>query len=101
MLNVESSKNRLQKIVADIVLDMDRYDRLKSGNGNAMLIANSILSACRLYKLFRETTLRGKCAVITSYKPTTDSIRLEETGAGLTENQEKYNTYQRHARSTF
>lgn len=93
ILNVESSRNRLQKIVADIVLDMERYDRLKSGKGNAMLIANSILSACRLYKLFQETTLRGKCAVITSYKPTTDSIKLEETGAGLTENQEKYNTY--------
>ncbi len=93
ILNVESSRNRLQKIVADIVLDMERYDRLKSGKGNAMLIANSILSACRLYKLFQETTLRGKCAVITSYKPTTDSIKLEETGEGLTENQEKYNTY--------
>ena len=93
ILNVESSRNRLQKIVADIVLDMDRYDRLKSGKGNVMLIANSILSACRLYKLFQETTLLGKCAVITSYKPTTDSIRLEETGEGLTENQEKYNTY--------
>ena len=93
MLNVESSKNRLQKIVADIVLDMDRYDRLKSGKGNAMLVANSILSACRLYNLFQETTLRGKCAVITSYEPTTESIRLEETGEGLTGNQVKYNTY--------
>lgn len=93
MLNVESSKNRLQKIVADIVLDMDRYDRLKSGKGNAMLIANSILSACRLYNLFQETTLRGKCAVITSYRPTPESIRLEETGEGLTGNQVKYNTY--------
>ena len=93
MLNVESSKNRLQKIVADIVLDMDRYDRLKSGKGNAMLVANSILSACRLYDLFQETTLRGKCAVITSYEPNTASIRLEETGEGLTGNQVKYNTY--------
>ena len=93
MLNVESSMNRLRKIVADIVLDMDRYDRLKSGNGNAMLIANSILSACRLYTLFQETTLRGKCAVITSYRPTPESIRLEETGEGLTGNQVKYNTY--------
>ena len=93
MLNVESSMNRLRKIVADIVLDMDRYDRLKSGKGNAMLVANSILSACRLYKLFQETTLRGKCAVITSYRPTPESIRLEETGEGLTGNQVKYNTY--------
>lgn len=93
MLNVESSMNRLRKIVADIVLDMDRYDRLKSGKGNAMLVANSILSACRLYNLFQETTLRGKCAIITSYEPTTESIRLEETGEGLTGNQVKYNTY--------
>ena len=93
MLNVESSMNRLRKLVADIVLDMDRYDRLKSGKGNAMLVANSILSACRLYNLFQETTLRGKCAVITSYRPTPESIRFEETGEGLTGNQVKYNTY--------
>ena len=93
MLNVESSMNRLRKIVADIVLDMETRDRLKSGKGNAMLVANSILSACRLYNLFQGTPLRGKCAVVTSYRPTTESIRLEETGAGLTENQQKYNTY--------
>ena len=93
LLNVESSMNRLRKIVADIVLDMGTRDRLKSGNGNAMLVANSILSACRLYNFFQDTPLRGKCAVVTSYRPTTESIRLEETGAGLTENQQKYNTY--------
>ena len=93
MLNVESSMNRLRKIVADIVLDMDRYDRLKSGKGNAMLVANSILSACQFYNLFQETTLRGKCAVITSYRPTPESISFEETGEGLTGNQLKYNTY--------
>ena len=93
MLNVESSMNRLRKIVADIILDMETRDRLKSGKGNAMLVANTILSACRLYNLFQETELRGKCAVVTSYRPTTDSIRLEETGEGLTENQQKYNTY--------
>ena len=93
MINVESSIDRLRKIVADIVLDMGMRDRLKSGKGNAMLIANSILSACRLYNLFQGTPLRGKCAVITSYRPTTGSIRLEETGAGQTENQLKYNTY--------
>ena len=93
MLNVESSKNRLQKIVADIILDMDRCDRLRSGQGNALLIANSILSACRLYSLFQDTTLCGKCAVITSYRPTVESIRLEETGEGRSDNQVKYDTY--------
>ncbi len=93
MLNVVSAKNRLRKIVADIVLDMERRDRLKSGNGNAMLVANTILSACRLYNLFQDTELRGKCAVVTSYRPTPESIRLAETGEGLTEDQLKYNTY--------
>jgi type I restriction enzyme R subunit len=93
MLNVESSRDRLIKIVADIILDMDTRDRLKSGRGNAMLVANSIFSACRFYNLFQETPLRGRCALVTSYRPTTESIRLEETGEGLTDRQQEYNTY--------
>ena len=93
MLNVESSKERLIKIVADIVLDMGTRDRLKSGRGNAMLIANSIYSACRFYDLFQETPLKGKCAIVTSYRPTVASIATEETGEGLTDRQQEYNTY--------
>ncbi|MDE0684088.1 MAG: restriction endonuclease subunit R, partial [Candidatus Poribacteria bacterium] len=61
--------------------------------GNAMLVANSILSACRLYNLFQDTPLRGKCAVVTSYRPNIESIKLEETGEGLTDKQLEYNTY--------
>lgn len=93
LLNVESSRERLKKIVADIVIDMDTRDRLKSGRGNAMLVANSIYSACRLYDLFQETPLKGKCAVVTSYRPTVSSIATEETGEGLTDRQQEYNTY--------
>lgn len=93
LLNVESSKDRLTKIVADIVVDMDTRDRLKSGRGNAMLVANSIHSACRFYDLFQETPLKGKCAVVTSYRPTVASIATEETGEGLTDRQQEYNTY--------
>lgn len=93
LLNVESSRERLKKIVADIVVDMDTRDRLKSGRGNAMLVANSIHSACRLYDLFQETPLKGKCAVVTSYRPTVASIATEETGEGLTDRQQEYNTY--------
>ena len=37
LLNVESSRDRLIKIVADIVLDMDTRDRLKSGRGTPCL----------------------------------------------------------------
>lgn len=93
LLNVESSKDRLTKIVADIVLDMDTRDRLKSGRGNAMLVANSIHSACRFYDLFQETPLKGKCAVVTSYRPTVVSIATAETGEGFTDRQQEYNTY--------
>ena len=37
MQKVLSSKSRLEKIVADILLDMDTKDRLQSGRGNAIL----------------------------------------------------------------
>ena len=101
LLNVESSRERLKKIVADIVVDMDTRDRLKSGRGNAMLVANSIYSACRFYDLFQETPLKGKCAVVTSYRLTVASIATEETGEGLTDKQQEYNTYRSMLASHF
>ena len=89
------SSERLNKIVADIVLDMMKKDRLKSGKGNAMLVADSIYSACRYFQLFQETPLKGKCAIITSYRPTVGSIAREETGEGLTDRQVEYYTYRK------
>ena len=93
MQNVLSSRERLDKIVADIALDMAERDRLKSGRGNAMLVADSIFSACRFFQLFQETPLKGKCAIITSYRPSVDSIAREETGEGLTDRQTEYYVY--------
>ena len=93
MQNVLSSSQRLDKIVADIVLDMANRDRLKSGHGNAMLVADSIFSACRFFQLFQETPLKGKCAIVTSYRPTVDTIAREETGEGRTDRQTEYYTY--------
>ena len=84
LLNVESSRERLAKIVADIVVDMNTRPRLMSGRGNAILVANSIYSACRFYDLFQETELKGKCAVVTSYRPMDDTNRKQE-----------YNTYRK------
>ena len=95
MLNVESSMDRLRKIIADIVLDMETRDRLQSGRGNAMLVANSIYSACRFYDQFQDTELKGRCAIVTSYRPTAESIRTEETGEGLTDRQREYDTYRK------
>src|SRR5690606_6203000 len=39
MQKVLSCKDRLEKIVADILLDMETRDRLRSGRGNAMLVS--------------------------------------------------------------
>ena len=93
MQNVLSSRERLGKIVADIVLDMAERDRLKNGRGNAMLVADSIFSACRFFQLFQDTPLKGKCAIVTSYRPSVDTVATEETGEGRTDRQTEYYTY--------
>ena len=95
MRKVLSSLDRLRKIVADIMLDMETRDRLKSGRGNAMIVSDSIYSACRLYDMFTEAGMRGKCAVITSYDPGAASIKGEETGEGPTERLLQNKTYRR------
>ena len=95
MQKLLSSRERLEKIVADIVFDMETRDRLKNGRGNAMLVADSIYSTCRFYEIFQDTELKGKCAVITSYRPTTESITSEETGEGITDRQKEYDIYRK------
>ena len=92
--NVLSSRDRLQKIVDDIVIDMETRDRLKSGRGNALLVSDSIYSACRFLHLFEQTELAGKCAIVTSYRPGPADIKGEETGEGLTEKLLQHNIYQ-------
>jgi type I restriction enzyme, R subunit len=93
MQKVLSSQSRLQKIVADILLDMETRDRLKSGRGNAMLVAGSIYEACKFYELFAKTPLGGKCAIVTSYAPRAADIKREESGEGATDALEKYSIY--------
>lgn len=93
MRRVLSSRDRLEKIVADIQLDMEICDRLKSGKGNALLVSGSIDSACRFFEMFQQTDLAGKCAIVTSYKPAPGDIKGEETGEGLTERLRRYGIY--------
>ncbi len=93
MQTILSSKSRLEQIVKDIIFDMETKDRLKSGRGNAMLVAGSIYEACKYYELFQAAGLK-KCAVITSYNPHISDIKGETTGEDKdTENIEKYNIY--------
>lgn len=94
MQKVLSSQSRLEQIVADILMDMETRDRLKSGRGNAMLVSGSVYQACKFYELFNRTDLKGKCAIVTSYKPTTTDLKGEDAGEGETENLHKYAIYQ-------
>ena len=94
MQKVLSSQDRLGKIVADILMDFAKRDRLLSGRGNAMLVSGSIYQACKFYELFQSTPLKDHCAIVTSYKPTAADIKGEETGEGLTEKLRQYEIYQ-------
>ena len=93
MRKVTSSRDRIQKIVDDILIDMETKDRLKSGRGNAMLVSDSVYAACRFFRAFSETDLKGKCAIVTSYRPAPSDVSGEETGAGVTETLLKYKVY--------
>ncbi len=93
MQKVLSARDRLEKIVADILLDMETRDRLKSGRGNAILVSGGIYSACHFFEMFQHTDLAGKCAIVTSYKPSPADIKGEETGEGLTEKLRQYDIY--------
>ena len=95
MQKVLSAQDRLEKIAADILLDMELRDRLRSGRGNALLVTSSIYSACRFFEMFQRTDLAGKCAIITSYAPQPSDIKGEETGEGLTEKLRQYEIYRK------
>ncbi len=92
---VLSSRDRLNKIVSDILMDMETRDRLKSGHGNAMLVTSSVYAACQVYEMFQKTELADRCAIITSYNPNPSEIKGEETGEGQTEKLKKYDVYRK------
>ncbi|MFV9631561.1 MAG: type I restriction endonuclease subunit R [Methanosarcinales archaeon] len=95
MKRVLSSQSRLEKIVADIILDMATKDRLQSGEGNAMLVSGSIYQACKYYELFQNAGLK-KCAIVTSYIPTINDIKGESTGEdSLTDKLKQHEVYQK------
>jgi type I restriction enzyme R subunit len=93
MQRVLSSQDRLEKIVADILMDMSTKPRLMDGHGNAMLVAGSIYEACKFHELFAKSELKGKCAIVTSYAPSVANTKGETTGEGDTDNLIKYGVY--------
>ena len=83
-----SSKQRLEKIASDIVFDMSLKPRLKDERGTAMLVAGSIYEACKYWEIFMSMGFT-KCAIVTSYEPTTQSVRTATTDLSQ-ESEEEY-----------
>ena len=92
---VLSSRDRLAKIVADILIDMETRDRLKSGRGNALLVTDSIHSACRIFEMLQRTDLNDRCAIVTSYRPAASDIKGEDAGEGQSEKLRQYEVYRK------
>ncbi len=76
---VTSSKGRLLEIAKEIIFDFEKIPRLHDGKGTAMLVASSILEACKYWEIFQSLDFK-KCAIVSSYYPTTGYIRGEEDG---------------------
>ena len=91
MQKVYSSRKRLEVIAEDVIADFDIKNRLADGNGNAMLVADSIYSACKYYEIFQSRGFK-KCAIITSFVPRESNLRTEDEDA---EEFEKYEVYQK------
>ena len=87
-----SSKSRLEKIVIDMMLDMEKKERLQNGRGNALLVSDSIYNACRYYELFQNAGLKN-CAIITSFVPNHADIKGE--GDNHTEKLQRFNIYRK------
>lgn len=94
MQRVLSSRSRKEKVVADIIFDFSVKPRLSSEKGNAILVAGSIFDACQYYDLFQQTAFKGRCALVTSYNPSSQDASKEDTGANTpTEKKFVYDTY--------
>ena len=92
---VYSSKDRIERIGYSILDDMEHNPLLTQDWCNAMLIAGNIYSAYKYYDFFQhscsDTFLRGKCAVVTSYDPSSYDLRKNTTDiAKIGERQFKY-----------
>jgi type I restriction enzyme R subunit len=91
MQKMYSSRKRLEVIAEDIITDFDIKSRLADGNGNAMLVADSIYSACKYYEIFLSKGFK-KCAIITSFEPQESNLRTESEDD---EAFEKYEIYKK------
>ncbi|MBP5227155.1 MAG: HsdR family type I site-specific deoxyribonuclease [Kiritimatiellae bacterium] len=87
MQHLFSAKERIQRIVTDICMDMGIKPALREGWGNAMLVCESVYQAYRFWALFNDelSPLKGHCAVVTSYNGEEPGLTDGFTGEQLTE----------------
>ena len=88
MKHLFSSKDRINKIVADIVKDMTLIPCLRDGWGNAMLVCESIYQAYRYWDAFQNTPLKGHCAVVSSFDG--KDADPSESSSGETQSEAEY-----------
>lgn len=93
MQKVYSSRSRLEKVAWDIIQDFNMKPRLMEGNGNAILVADGIPTACKYYEIFQQMGFK-KCAIISSYTPNKGELRTDTVSdEDDTETFLKYETY--------
>ena len=88
--NLMSSKERKDRIVADIIEDFETKPRLTNNRGTAILVADDIYDACHYFRLFHETPFRQHVGIITSYEPTSKAIANASPNS---DEHYKYDTY--------
>jgi len=90
MEKLMSSKERKDRIVADIIHQFKLRLRLKDDRGTAILVASSIYDACHYFRLFQNTSFGQYCGIITSYEPNPSAISRESKGS---DERYKFDTY--------
>ena len=80
---VYSASDRIERISYSILDDMAASPLLREDWCNAMLVADSIYSAYKYYDFFQnkssDTTLKNRCAVVTSFNPTDNDLRKKSS----------------------
>ena len=92
MQRIFSSKERIERIGWSVLDDMAKYPMTESW-ANAMLVAGNIEAAYKYYDFFQnqssDTTLKNRCAVVTSYDPSVNDLRKKTTDPNI-EHSEKF-----------
>jgi type I restriction enzyme, R subunit len=93
MEELMSAAERKQRIIANIIQDFSRKNRLNNDRGTAILVASSIYDACHYFRLFQHTYFGNYCGIVTSYEPNAGAISREPANS---DERYKFDTYTQH-----